>query len=203
MVGQLWSVSKYLLILLLLLESTRVNAQTSLVVKSVKGNIQGTSTLHDWESEITKITYKGTARTKGNTIESIRDVEVKVLVEGIKSKEGKVMDKKTYEAFKADKNPYIMFSMKTAQVKTGADKKATIEVTGNLTMAGTTQLVSLTAESKILPNNDLQITVSKKIKMTTFNMDSPKAVLGTIHVGDEVTVNFDIVLTNSNRTTKQ
>lgn len=181
-------------ILLIMLASSNLSAQTDMVIKSVKGNIQGTSTLHDWESQITKVTYKGAAKTKGITIQSIKDVEVKVLVEGIKSKEGKVMDKKTYEAFKSDKNPYITFSMKTAQVKTGEDKNVTIEVTGNLTMAGTTKLVPLTAKGKVLPNNDIQITVSKKLKMTEFNMKPPKAVLGTIHVGDEVTVNFEILL---------
>jgi hypothetical protein len=48
---------------------------------------------------------------------------------------------------------------------------------------------------KILPNGDLQFSASKKIKMTEYKMEPPTAMMGTIKVGDEVTVNFDITVT--------
>ncbi len=66
-------------------------------------------------------------------------------------------------------------------------------------MAGTTKAVTLNAKGKVLENGDIQIAVSQKLKMTDFKMKPPKAVLGTIHVGDEITVNFDVVLIKTNK----
>jgi hypothetical protein len=61
-------------------------------------------------------------------------------------------------------------------------------------MAGTSKPVSLSATGKQLPNGDLQLTVSKKIKMTDYNIEPPVMFLGTIKVGDEITVSFDFEL---------
>ncbi|MEO8147734.1 MAG: YceI family protein [Bacteroidia bacterium] len=188
------------LCMLVFLGITGINsafAQTNYSVKSVKATVNGTSNLHDWESEITKIECKGTFQSVNNTLKTIKNVFVKIAVEGIKSKEGKIMDNKTYDAFNADKNPFITYIFSSAQVKTDAMRSVTIEASGNLTMAGTTKLVSITAKGKVLANGDLQLSGSKKLKMTEYKMKPPSAVLGTIKVGDEITVNFELVLTKS------
>jgi len=70
----------------------------------------------------------------------------------------------------------------------------TINAAGTLSMAGASRPVSLSANGKELPNGDLQLTVSQKIKMTDYNMQPPVMFLGTIKVGDEITVRFDFVL---------
>ncbi|CAN5357541.1 hypothetical protein BH11BAC1_BH11BAC1_03860 [soil metagenome] len=164
-------------------------------LKSVKASVEGTSSLHDWKSEITKIECKGTFQSFDKTLEAIKNVEVKIPVSGIKSEEGKKMDDKTYEAFKSDKNPFITYAFSSAKVKIDKSRSVNIEVTGNLTMAGSTRPVSLTAKGKLLANGDLQLNISKKLKMTDFNMKPPTALLGTIKTGDAITVNFDLVLT--------
>ena len=163
-------------------------------IKSVKAVVNGTSSLHDWESKVTKLDGKGTFETTDNMLTAIKDVEINILVKGIKSKEGKKMDNKTYETFKSDKNPNITYTFKSAVVKTDASHNVTIEATGKLSMAGATQSVSLSATGKELANGDLQLAVSKKIKMTDYNMEPPVMMLGTIKVGDEITVSFDFVL---------
>lgn len=174
-----------------------VNAQSNYTLKSVKATIQGTSSLHDWESDITKILFKGSVLSDGKTLKSIKDVEVKVPVASIKSKEGKIMDNKTYDAFKHEKNPYIIYTFNLAQAKTDNTSAVSIETTGNLTMAGTTKPVALAAKGKVLDNGDVQLTISKKLKMTDFKMIPPTAMLGAIKVGDEVTVNFNLVLSQN------
>jgi hypothetical protein len=62
-------------------------------------------------------------------------------------------------------------------------------------MAGTTKNIDMTVKAKILPNGDIQLIGSKKINMTEFGMKPPTAVLGTIKVGPEVTINFDLIVT--------
>lgn len=163
-------------------------------LKSSKALIKGSSTLHDWESKITKIEGKGSFQTKDNVLVALKDVEIKIDVKGIKSKEGKKMDDKTYETFKSDKNPSIVYTFENAAVKMGASNAVTVEASGKLSMAGTTQSVSLTANGTMLANGDLQLSTSKKIKMTDYKMEPPVMMLGTLKVGNEVTVSFDFVL---------
>lgn len=189
--------AKTALTLFLVSLSIHIQAQSDYALKSIKATVQGTSTLHEWESNITKVMFKGSLQSDGKSIKAIRNVEVKVPVEGIKSKEGKLMDNKTYDAFKSDKNPYITFSFNTAQAKVDNNNLVSIETTGNLTMAGVTKPVALQAKGKVLDNGDLQLNISKKLKMTEFKMVPPTAMMGAIKVGDEVTVNFNLVLSQT------
>ena len=175
----------------------RVEAQTNFTLKSSKASVQGTSSLHDWESEIIQMACKGSFLIKSNALQSVKDVEIKIPVTGIKSKEGRTMDNKTYKASKSDKNPFIIYSLTLAQVINDDHQDATIEASGNLKMAGSTQPVMLTVKSKLLANGDLQLSVSKKIKMTSYKIKPPTALFGTIKVGNELTVIFDLVMTPS------
>jgi len=170
-------------------------AQDNYILKSAKANIQGTSSLHDWQSEISNLQCKGSFVLKNGIVKAVKSAEVKILVQGIKSTKGKTMDKKTYEAFKSDQYPYIIYTLNSEHIKSDYENVATVEASGSLAMAGTTKPILLTAEVKVLANGDLQLSVSKKIKMTDYQMERPTAVLGTITVGDEVTVTFVLVLT--------
>lgn len=174
-----------------------LHAQSTLTVKSVKAFIQGSSTLHDWESQITQITCLGNFQSENSLLKNIEDVSVKIPVAAIKSSEGKMMDNKTYEAFKSDDHPYITYTAQHAQITTDAAKNTTIKVSGNLTMAGTTKPITVEAKGKSLPNGDMEISIARKLKMTEFNMKPPTAMMGTIKVGDEVTVVVNLVLSQA------
>jgi polyisoprenoid-binding protein YceI len=161
-------------------------------VKAFKMTVQGTSSLHDWESVIEKIECKASYTIEQSVLTEIKEAIVKIPVESIKSPKGKMMDNKTYEAFDHKKNPMIIFAL--SSVKTNA---SVADLKGMLTMAGAAQPIDLRVTYKILPNGDLQITGTKKIKMTDFRMEPPTAMMGTIKVGDEVTVKFELTLTNA------
>ena len=166
-------------------------------MKFVKATIVGTSSLHAWESNITLIDGKGTFQLIDNVITSIKDAEIKITVKGIKSEKGSKMDQKTYETFNADEYPYITYSFNNAVIKINDSQIVNMETTGRLSIAGVSKSVPISALGKKLPNGDLHLTVSKKLKMTDFNMDPPVMFLGTMKVGDEITVNFDFVLSKS------
>jgi polyisoprenoid-binding protein YceI len=181
---------------LLLFALTIINAKAQEVytVKSVKAAVLGTSTLHDWESEITKIECTAHFKVENNNLKSIQNIHAKVLVKGIKSKEGKIMDNKTFDAFKYESNPYILFDAESAQVNM-ASGQAAVKAVGNLTMAGETKQVTLEGNGKLLPTGDFQIEVSKILNMTEYKMVPPTAMLGAIKVGPVVTVKLSLVLT--------
>ncbi len=166
-------------------------------VKSYKLSVQGTSSLHDWESTVEKVEVKGFYQVTNNTLSSIRDVVVKIPVKAIKSPKGKIMDNKTWEAFNYEKNPTITFVLGNQTIDAA---KNTIVATGALTMAGVTKPVELHLAWKVLPGGDLQISGKHKLTMSTFRMEPPTAMMGTIKVGDEVIVTIEIVLANPNST---
>ncbi len=175
---------------------TAVQAQV-FHVKSYKLSVQGTSSLHDWESSVEKVEATGFYQVTNNTLASIRDVVVKIPVKAIKSPKGKIMDNKTWEAFNYEKNPTITFVLRD---KTIEASKKTIIATGALTMAGVTKPVELHLAWKVLPGGELQISGTHKLLMSTFNMEPPTAMMGTIKVGDEVIVTIEMVLSNPTST---
>lgn len=169
-------------------------AQSDYSVKSVTGSVSGTSTVSNWKSAVTKMQFKGSVHAVGNTLKSIDDATVNIPVSGIISTKGKSMDKKTAKAFKSDQHPLITYTFRSASVKVNADNGITIEADGNLSMAGMTLPESLTARGKLLPNGEVELSISKKLKMTDFNMKPPTAFLGTVKSGNEITLQFDLVL---------
>ena len=188
--------SRHLLIVivtLLFLQPTYLTAQ-SFNVKSHKMTVTGSSTLHEWESVVEKLQCKSSFKIENNVLVDIKEAFVKIPVQSLKSSKGKMMDSKTYNAFNYEKYPFITFTLSTKKINPSL---LTADLKGSLTMAGAMKPIDLTVNYKVLPNGDLQITGSKKLKMSDFNMETPTAMMGTIKVGDEVMITFEIVLTNT------
>jgi polyisoprenoid-binding protein YceI len=61
-----------------------------------------------------------------------------------------------------------------------------------LNVAGVAKDVVLTASIKNSTEN-IQLTGNYKITLQDYNMEPPTAMFGSIVVGDDVTVNFDLV----------
>jgi polyisoprenoid-binding protein YceI len=171
-------------------------AQTVYSIKEYKLTVQGSSTLHDWESDVSQTEATATITLQDKKLTDIKEVTVKIPVTSIKSTKGKMMDSKTYEAFNAEKNPNIQYKLSGARITASGDGY-TLVANGTLTMAGTSRPVELTAKGKVMTNGDVQIIGSKKLNMKDFNMVPPTAMMGTIKVGEEVTVNFNLTLTHS------
>ena len=176
--------------------NAHVRAQ-AFAVKSHKLTVKGTSSLHDWESSVEKFESKGSFILTDNTLADISAVVATIPVKSLKSTKGKIMDNKTYEAFNVEKNPFIVFTFSGEKI---FPAKNVVEVSGTLNMAGVSKPVQLTLHYKILPGGDLHISGSKKLIMSDFKMEPPTAMMGTIKVGDEVEVMFELVITNTSNT---
>jgi polyisoprenoid-binding protein YceI len=181
------------LLMLAFLVPAGVSAQTAYKIKTSKLTIDGTSSLHDWTSEAKQLEWTGVFTVQDKKLVEVKDVQVKIPVKSIKSTKGGTMDDKTYEAFKSDKNPNITYKISSAKISGTGD--FTLATTGALQMAGATQTISMTVTAKMLPNGDIQLTGSQKLNMKDYKMVPPTAVLGTIKVGPEVTIKFDLTLT--------
>lgn len=186
-------------ILIVAVHINKIQAQQSLQVKAYSLTIEGTSSLHDWESTVEKLDFKGTFTLAGNSLTAVKSVVATIPVKSIKSPKGKMMDNKTYEAFNYEKNPSIIFTMTGSNID---ERKGIIDVLGTLTMAGMTKPIDLSLNYKVLPNGDIRITGSKKLLMTDYKMEPPTAMMGAIKVADEVVVKIDLTLTSGTQLTK-
>ena len=168
----------------LLLTSAVSFSQTFNLIKAEsKMSVQGTSTLHDWESEVKDISLKLT-----NNNRTIDNVELKLNVRSIKSgKSG--MDDNTYKAMKADKFPHITLTA-SGMTYNGT----TITGTGKLTIAGVSKTIPLTVKVEEWNAGSYHLIGTISMKMSDHGITPPTAMLGAIKTGDDIKIVFDLIL---------
>ncbi|APZ44820.1 hypothetical protein BW723_00290 [Polaribacter reichenbachii] len=153
--------------------------------------IYGTSNIHDWEIDAENQTGILAIETANKL--QIKKLNIVLEVEGLKSGKGG-MDKNTYKALNLKKHTTIEFQfLNTEEVSELKNGSYTFKTKGNLKISGVTKMISL---EFILNKKDDEVKLvgEKTIKMTDFNVDPPKALLGTIKTGDEVTIKFNTIL---------
>lgn len=161
----------------------------SVSVSSVKILVHGSSTLHDWTSEAEQSKLSLQVTSENGKVTGISSASLSVPVKGIKSEKGSIMDNKTYDALKSDKNPNITFQLtNVSQVSSSG----TINASGKLTIAGKTRDVTLPAKLKDLGNGAYEVTGIFPLKMSEYDMKQPTALMGTIKVGDDVKVEYTV-----------
>lgn len=101
------------------------------------------------------------------------------------------MDKLTYKALKAEEYPLITFVFTNAKILEENQYQLTIELTGDLTIAGVTKNIAVkTIIDKL--DEDVVLRDSHPLKMTDFGITPPTALLGTIKTGDEIIIDFNL-----------
>lgn len=151
--------------------------------------ILGTSSLHDWE--ITAEQQEGSIKVESSENFAILDLVMSFDVEKLSSgKSG--MDKNTRKALNYKNYPTIDFKLKSIKSITKNSTGYDVVVLGNLTIAGTTKTIQLDFDL-VQSNNSIKLTGEKALKMTTFNVEPPTALLGTITTGDDITIKFNTI----------
>ncbi len=182
---------KYLIALFIIPLSFQLSfaQKTYQISPTSKMFIHGTSSLHDWTSEVEDIT--GTAEVEKNGfLKDLQSLKFKAKVESIESGKSK-MNSLTYEALKSENHPYITFQLDDIK----SIQSDLITAAGKVIIAGVTK--NIIVKGKYSQNgNQLKISGKHDIKMTEFNIKPPTAMFGTIVVGEDVTIEFNLILTN-------
>jgi polyisoprenoid-binding protein YceI len=164
-----------------------VSAQSySIDVENSKVVIDGTSNVHDWESEAEQFSGNATIEIEEDSLISISDLQFNVVVDGIKSGKGG-MDSKTYDALDKKKYPNITFVL--SEVTSIND--SSLSATGDLTISGVTKSIQMDVEYEIHPDGSVLFKGTQNINMKDYDVDPPKAMFGAIKAGEEVDVIFD------------
>ena len=164
-------------------QSLKINPKTSTMT------IYGTTNVHDFKTKVEQI--------KGELVVSsskkVQSLTIEIPVRSIKSGE-KLMDNKTYEAFKDGKYPTISFQLVDVASLQITGDDINVIVNGNLTIAGVTKRISFKTTGKNTKPGAYEFKGSIPLKMTDFKMKPPTAMLGVMKVGDAITLKYDINL---------
>jgi len=168
----------------ILAQDFKLNNQKSTMV------VYGTSNIHDWD--VNTESYEGTISFEDASQGKIDALNITVIAESLKSGKGG-MDKNTYKALKTNDYENISFTLtKIGAITTKGENSFAIQATGNLNIAGKTNTINIEFVADIA-NNQVKLVGEKKIKMTDYNIDPPKALFGTITTGDEVIIKFESI----------
>ena len=160
-----------------------------------KMTIQGTSSLHDWEMEVRDMNCLTKIMTAGRKLSSVQYIEFSCSPTSIMS-DYKLMDKKTYEALKANDYSKIDFKMKNGEIVSSTEDEFNGSVTGNLFIAGQTREIKFPFNGNLLENGHIVIEGKVSLKMSEFKIDPPTAMLGTLKTGDEISILYSIDLSS-------
>lgn len=170
--------------------STEVNSY-KLGVNNSTFIIKGTSSLHDWEMVSKSFNGNMTIASKGENNFEINDIAVALKVTSLES-DNKIMNNKTYDALKNDKHPNINYKFKSLKsIKSIGDNQYEAMLNGNLTIAGKTKSVDILVTLE-MANNKITVKGEKPMKMSDFDVEPPKALLGTIKTGNDITIEFTL-----------
>jgi polyisoprenoid-binding protein YceI len=92
-------------------------------------------------------------------------------------------------ALKQPTAPQIMFRYQRMETAAGG----TARITGNLTLAGETRLITLDGQLLEEPGGALRLRGTHTFNMTEFGVQPPRLMAGTMKVHDPVTVSFDVL----------
>lgn len=164
--------------------------------------IEGTSNVHDWTSDVeqinSQISFNTEALQAENPSSPVESLSLTIPVAKIESGKG-AMNRKMHGALKEDKHPNITFELSGSELAEGdiSDSKFELTVKGKLTVAGVTKDVTIPVTANLIDGNTYQFSGNYKINMKDYKVDPPTAMFGAVRAGEMVTVVFDIFVANN------
>ncbi len=168
----------------------QANAQRTYTLVDTKSTFEvaGTSTVHDWVMRSTEGTGIANLTVKDSKLTGINSLTITLLAESLKSYKAS-MDKVAYEALDTETHQNIQYVLKSA-VKVD---DTTWNLTGVYTIAGVSKEYQTQVKITTI-NGGFILQGSNQITFGDFEMTPPKAALGVVKAGKDLTVIFNITL---------
>ncbi|WP_343617463.1 YceI family protein [Flavobacterium sp.] len=169
--------------------SLHTNAQQMYTVNTNSTfEVAGTSTVHDWVMKSTEGNGTAVLIVKDSKLAGINSLSITLLAESLKSYKSS-MDQVAYEALDTETHKNIEYVLKSAE----KIDDNTWTLTGVYTIAGVSK--EYKTQVKVTANKGTFILQgSNQITFGDFEMTPPKAALGVVKAGKDLTVIFNIIL---------
>jgi YceI-like domain len=188
-------ISIFLSLFLILCRESLSQTGYSLNPAKSKMTIVGTSSLHDWQMEVRDFKCSTNFIIMDKKISEIQFAEFSCIPTSIVS-DYKLMDKKAYEALKAEEFRTINFKMKTGEILSKSGNEFNGMMTGNLFIAGQIKEINVPFEVNLLENGKMEVKGKVNLKMSEFKIDPPTAIMGTLKTNDEISIVYSFEFEN-------
>ena len=161
----------------------------------------GTSTLHDFTCHAQEINANVTFAPTLLDGEpgDIQKGKVVIPVEQIKH-ENDGLNKNMYKVLEPETYPEIEFVWDSIEVSGQSDTALNANVSGNLTIKGETREITVPVTIKDTESADtLKAVGNYTLYLSNFDIKRPSFFLGTLKVGDEFQIYFDLALVRTER----
>jgi polyisoprenoid-binding protein YceI len=158
--------------------------------------VEGTSTMHAYHCTTSKIMAyvdvdPGYTKDLTKIAKPIVSVKVNIVVNTLKCGNG-TMDKNLYSTLNADKNPLITYTLSGYDILNGLSSSFAANTKGSLKISGTEKLIDMKVNASRLAEGKVTAEGEQTLLMTDFGIKPPSFMLGTLKVGNEVKVKFNL-----------
>lgn len=155
----------------------------------------GTSTVRDWSCKAPRVDASidadaGAPAAVLNGQKAVRAVRLHFPVAQLDC-ENRTMNGHMLKALNADQHQAIVFTLTTYDLAKAATVSGTLN--GTLALNGQTRPISFPAEFSDA-SGALRATGTYALKMTDWGVAPPRLMMGTLRVGETITVHFDLLL---------
>ena len=173
----------------------RAGAHLAAASANADVKVLGTSNLHSWSMEDKDVACSARfTYVAGKAIPvSLAIFTFSFPIHSLKSGESG-MDSKAYGAMKAKTGGNIVFAASSSNIVPGTANKFSVKSNGNLTIAGVTKPVVLTAACLVKTDGSITCTGTDKLLMTDYRIKPPTYMLGALKTGNALTIDFTMVV---------
>ena len=160
--------------------------------------IAGTSNVHDFNCKTNKFSAYidvDPGYTKDLTKVSRPIVSVKVVI-AVKSLscDNKKINENMYKTLKADENQIIKYTLSGYDILDGSATAFAAKTTGTLTIIGRDKVVAMKIDAARFNEGKATAQGEETLLMTDFGIKPPSFMFGTMKVGNEIKVKFNLKL---------
>jgi len=159
-------------------------------------SIAGTSNVHDFHCKTNKFNAyidvdPGYTKDLTKVARPIVSVSVVIAVKSL-SCGNKKMDENMYSTLQADKNQIIRYKLNGYDILNGSATGFAAKTTGVLTILGKEKVVAMKIDAARLNDGKATAEGEETLLMSEFGIKPPSFMFGTMKVGDEVRVKFNL-----------
>ncbi len=186
------------IIAILFFAETVFAQETTLTIQgSPQMTIDGDSNVRSWDADANEVTatltLTGIEHISLNALsaDAFKEMKISVMVDQIDS-EIRGLTRNIHNYLKADSHPEITFTLNAIEEIEKQNDSAMIIAIGVINAAGKEHEVTMNVTARMNDNGTINFSGEQTLLMTSFDIDPPTAIMGTVRARDEFRVLYSV-----------